>query len=283
MMPTNVKEIICRKLRKKDSYSPAIRSFALTLHFYSPKAYNYVRQTWDKLLPSPSTIRQWYRTVDGSPGFTKQALHAIALRSQGSTPTVVNLVIDEMSIREQIIYDKGRFYSGVDYGTLEDFQHNNACTPTAKNALMFMAVSLNDHWKVSIGYFLINNLNSIERANLLKLALQELHDSKCKVYSVTFDGAASNICMCTDLGANFYYGPKFKPYFINPITKEECYVFFDFCHMIKLVRNTLGDKKILKTHNGNVIAWDHIKKLQEFQHKEGLRAANKLTNNEITE
>lgn len=158
-----------------------------------------------------------------------------------------------MSIREQIVYDKKRFYGGVDYGTLENFQNDNDCIPTAKNTLMFMAVSLNENWKVPIGYFLIRSLNSIERANLLKLALKELHDSNCKVYSIIFDGASSNISMCTFLGANFHYGPKFKPYFINPITKEECFVFFDLCHIIKLVINTLGDKKILKTQSGKII------------------------------
>lgn len=148
-----------------------------------------------------------------------------------------------MSIREQIIYDKERFHSGVDYGTLKDFHNSDSILPV-KSALMFMAVSLNDHWKVPIGYFLINSLNNIEQANILTLTLQELHNSKCKIYSITFDGASTNIHMRTYLGANFYYRPiyNFKPYFINLITKEEYFIFLDFCH-IKLVRNTLGDKK----------------------------------------
>lgn len=251
-MPEKVKEIMSRKLLKRKEYSASIRSFALTLYFYSPKAYNYMRKTWDKLLPAPSTIRQWYRAVDGSPGFTREALEAISLRYKDSKPTIINLVTDEMSIREQVIYDKEKFYGNINYGTLKNSYHNNNNVPTAKNALMFMAVSLNDSWKVPIGYFLINSLNSVERANLMTLALQKLHDSKCKVYSITFDGASSNISMCTDLGANFHYGPKFKPYFLNPITKEECFVFFDFCHMIKLIRNTLGDKKNFKNSR-----WEH--------------------------
>lgn len=72
MMPEHVKEMMSRKLNGKGRYSPKIRSFALTLHFYSPKAYNYIRKTWKNLLPSPSAIKQWYRVVDGSPGFTKK-------------------------------------------------------------------------------------------------------------------------------------------------------------------------------------------------------------------
>lgn len=76
-----------------------------------------------------------------------------------------------MSIREQIIYDKERFHGGVDYGTLKDFHNSDSILP-AKSALMFMAVSLNDHWKVPFGYFLINSLNSVKRVNILTLALQ---------------------------------------------------------------------------------------------------------------
>ncbi|GFS18021.1 THAP domain-containing protein 9 [Elysia marginata] len=44
-------------------YSPELRSFALTLHFYSPKAYAYVRKAFDTCLPHPRTLkncmRQW--------------------------------------------------------------------------------------------------------------------------------------------------------------------------------------------------------------------------------
>lgn len=101
MLPDNIKEILQRTLKGKGKYSPKLRSFALTLYFYSPKAYNYVRKTWNNLLPAPSTIRKWYQVVDGSPGFTQEALDAIALRSKElSKPIIVNLVSDEMAIRE---------------------------------------------------------------------------------------------------------------------------------------------------------------------------------------
>lgn len=283
MLPDNVKEILQRKLKGKGKYSPKLRSFALTLHFYSPKAYNYVRKTWTNLLPAPSTIKSWYQVIDGSPGFTKEALNAIALRAKDSSKSViVNLVLDEMAIREQVIFHQGTFHGGVDYGTIQESGHDNDSLRTATNALVFMAVSLNDSWKIPIGYFLIHSLNGSERANLLTQALQLLHDCNCKVYSTTFDGAASNFAMCTALGANFKYGtPQFKPYFINPITSDKCFIFLDFCHSFKLVRNTLGDKKILTTTSGETIKWEYFERLYELQCKEGLRTGNKLTKKHI--
>ena len=46
------KSIIC-----KEKYPPALRSFAITLHFYSPNAYGFVRRKFCNALPDPSTLR----------------------------------------------------------------------------------------------------------------------------------------------------------------------------------------------------------------------------------
>lgn len=51
--------------------------------------------------------------------------------------------------------------------------------------------------------------------------------------------------------------------------------------MIKLVRNAIGDKKILQTSNGEKTEWSHIVNLHELQEKEGLKAANKLSSKHI--
>nr|CAH7721060.1 unnamed protein product [Callosobruchus chinensis] len=86
-------------------YDPALRSFALTLSFYSPRAYNFVRSTFNKSLPHLSTISKWYRSVDGSPGFTQEALLALKLKNDYALSqkelVYCNLVLDEMSIRRQ--------------------------------------------------------------------------------------------------------------------------------------------------------------------------------------
>lgn len=60
--------------------TPELRTFAVTLHFYSPTAYNYVRDSFNKTLPYPSTIWKWYTTVDGTPGFTDECLKAVEIK-----------------------------------------------------------------------------------------------------------------------------------------------------------------------------------------------------------
>ena len=41
-------------------YPPELKSFALTLQFYSAKAYEFVRRTFNLALPHQSQIRRWY-------------------------------------------------------------------------------------------------------------------------------------------------------------------------------------------------------------------------------
>lgn len=77
IIKSNKKGCIVRK-----KYSAELRTFALTLNFYSTKAYNYVRKTFQTCLPSTKTISKWYQTVNGKPGFTKEAF--IALKHKAS-------------------------------------------------------------------------------------------------------------------------------------------------------------------------------------------------------
>jgi hypothetical protein len=68
-------EMLRRKLANQSTepYNEDIRSFALTLHFYSPKAYDFLRSSFSKALPHPCTLRNWCSAVGGKPGFTHEA------------------------------------------------------------------------------------------------------------------------------------------------------------------------------------------------------------------
>jgi len=73
------RQIILKQLNgtSEKKISPELRAFALTLHFYSSSAYNYVRKVFNKSLPHPSTICKWYAVINGSPGFTTKSLNAL--------------------------------------------------------------------------------------------------------------------------------------------------------------------------------------------------------------
>lgn len=272
-------EILKRNKGLKKKYSEELRKFALTLNFYSSKAYEYVNQTFKNLLPERSTIRKWYSVINGRPGFTNEVFHALKCKvKQSKMPILCNLVIDEIAIRESIDYDEKRYYGHVDLEINEEINCDNL--PIARHALVFMLVAINGHWKVPVAYFFIKSLNSQERASLLQKCLELIHYSGIIVRSLTFDGASVNINMCISLGANFEIGKNVKPYFIDPATQNKIYCFFDPCHMLKLVRNTLRDKSIL-IFGEEKILWEDIVFLQKLQEEEGLKAATKISKKHI--
>ena len=65
-------------------YSPALRSFALTFHLYSPHAHRYVRKMFDTCLPHPRTISKWYQQVDGQPGFTNLSFSDLKIKADAT-------------------------------------------------------------------------------------------------------------------------------------------------------------------------------------------------------
>lgn len=66
----DIQQLLKRTHKKTNKYLPELRAFALTLHYYSPRAYNYVRAKFNNALPNQRTLREWYKAVNGDPGFT---------------------------------------------------------------------------------------------------------------------------------------------------------------------------------------------------------------------
>ena len=259
----------------RKQYSPTLKKFALTLNFYSPKAYRYVRDTFNLALPHPSVLQSWYKSVDGEPGFNKEVLdvlsqHVQEARSSGKN-VLCNLTVDEMAIHKQIAWDGTRFRGYVDIGTEVD----DDSLPAASEALVFMLVALDASWKMPIAYFLITGLSGIERANLVLQALRKLHTIGVIVTSITCDGASSNQTMFAELGVKIQKDKR-EPWFTHPSDlSRRVYVILDVCHMLKLLRNTFATQ-ILVNKDGQNISWQYVESLHQLQVTSGLRAGNKI-------
>ncbi|XP_071749625.1 uncharacterized protein [Lepeophtheirus salmonis] len=105
---------------RRSSYSPELRAFALTLSFYSTKAYSYARKTFDLCLPSLSTIRNWYSNVDSDLGFTQSSFDILKSKAtkalESKEEIFVNLTLDEMSVFKKILWNGKRFDGYVNIG-----------------------------------------------------------------------------------------------------------------------------------------------------------------------
>lgn len=266
-----------RKRAKK--YTPELRSFALTLDFYSPKAYDYVREIFKNVLPHRRTLQEWYASVDCEPGFSTEALQMLKRKTK-SKNVVCALMLDEMHIRKNVQWDGSKYVGYADYSAGEKGKNEEAGT-YAKEVLVFMLNGVNERWKVPVGYFFISSMGGEEKANLVNACLSFLNESGVKVVSLTFDGARTNFSMCRKLGASFKDPKNLKTWFLHPCTKERVYLFVDPPHALKLVRNTIGTYKIMYDADNKAIRWSYFEDLVKTQCEEKLHVGCRATNRHV--
>lgn len=138
-----------------------------------------MRDTFDKNLPHPSTIRQWYRNcdLDATSGFTQFSLGLIKQKAKEmeknkNEQLLVSIVMDEMNIMRDMLWCRStnKFIGTIDLGvpkTKEEFD-------LATNVIVVMAVGLYADFQQPIGYYFIQTLKSHERASLTNQVLEEL-------------------------------------------------------------------------------------------------------------
>lgn len=277
---SNTDEILnCLKNGKvTKSYEPRFRSFALTLHYYSPRAYNYLRTVFGDHLPSSSTIRSWFCSVDGSPGISSDALQALKTKTADANKNgkilLACLILDEMALHKNYQWgdNEHETLGTVQYGSkLPDKTDKK---DIAREALVFLINGINEKFKIPVGYFLINKLKSKEKATLTSEIILAVSKTGIKVIGMTFDGLKGNITMCRNLGANFMLD---MPFIVNPHSSDKVFLFWDAAHMEKLARNRLATLRVLYNSNDEPIEWKYFERLETFQEKIGCQLGNKLT------
>ncbi|KAL4084493.1 hypothetical protein QTP88_023781 [Uroleucon formosanum] len=89
------------KNAKNRRYSDELKKLALTLNYYSPKAYKYCRTIFK--IPHPTAIRSWTSSINGETEIENKEF---------------NLVFDAMCIKKQVIWNKQahKFTGYNDYG-----------------------------------------------------------------------------------------------------------------------------------------------------------------------
>lgn len=74
---------------------------------------------------------------------------------------------------------------------------------------------------------------------------------------------------------------KSVPWFPHPVTKEDICIFLDQAHMVKLVRNTLGDYGVLYDAEDKSIEWKYFKDLVTPLEDEKIHLATKIISRHI--
>ncbi|KAH8027113.1 hypothetical protein HPB51_002267 [Rhipicephalus microplus] len=68
-----------------------------------PAAYEYVRSKFNEALPSQRTLRGWYKSIQGAPGFTAEAFAFLEKFAEArDEPFYCALIVDDMAIRKHV-------------------------------------------------------------------------------------------------------------------------------------------------------------------------------------
>lgn len=266
-----IKKSNCHRYHPK--HTPALRKFAVTLHYCSAAAYKHVRQVFKGRLPHPRVIGKWCENSSGDPGFNKQALDILNKRFKSSGQRMIcTLTVDELPLRHQTKWT-GRKPSGVvDFGA-----GSEKSGEIATQAYIFIIVCMNENWKIPVAYFLVSRLSAETRANLLKTCLSECYNVGVDIVAIKFDGSASNLEVANLMGCDLKNPACLKTTFSHPICGSEVAIIFDAGQLRQIVRNTFEAKRLIIDDCGKEIRWQLLSNLKKLQNNEVLNFAKKIS------
>ena len=191
-------------------YSKRIKELSFTLHYYSPKAYRYLRTLFS--LPSPRMIRKWLENVECKPGFLIDVMATMQTREKC---LACSLVIDSMSLRRRLIMDHlaGTIHGYVDIGGEQVVDEKKE----AKEALVFLLVPLTSRTRYPVGFFFVDKIDAALQSTLIRQCLQLCAEQHIQVVNITCDGCHANISTLKRLGASIPDAPYFK----HPTTQKD--------------------------------------------------------------
>lgn len=286
-VPDDLKTIVeyLLGMHKGTKYAEAVRIFILTLRFYSPRAYEYIRLKFEKNLPHSATIRKWYQRSElrCETGICERSLELlkdlVQKLNQKNEKLHAALVHDEMSLRQHVEWLKNekKFSGFITFGKVNEEVET---LPIATFVLVFMLSGINIPFNIPIAYYFISSLEGIDKVVLMSSIMQKLKNIGVNLLTTTSDGASTNITAYEILGTSFDLR-HFNTQFTNPYDDAEIiYPFLDIPHMLKLIRNVLANHKIIYDRLGRSIEWKFFEQLLEVKNKTNF-TTHKLTKDHI--
>ena len=261
-----------KKKNKGQRYSKEMKSFALSLHHISAKAYRMVAKFFK--MPSRRSLSNWVSHFPTACGLPKIAKEMISAKVQMMSPSakLCSLTMDEVSLKANLQYDQ----CTDEVVGVEDFGEGKRTNKVATSALVFKARGIKEKWKQPLGYVLVHESCPSEE---IKSILFEMIDD------LTSIGLFVETII-SDLGSNFQkllrelnITPD-KPWFIHK--GKKIFYLYDPPHLIKAVRNNLMKYDFHFGKNVKKVAsWEDIQVIYERDRTQNLRCCPKLTEKHI--
>ena len=164
------------KGKKGMRWHPLMIRFCLYIRHHSSKAYEALRQSGCISLPSQRTLRDYSHSVKAMPGFSNEVDDQLKAAAKPLTlkewEKLVVLLVDEIYIKEDLVYDKheGTLIGFMNLGEVNnhllafeqsfDTDTDSNATALAKTALTFMVKGIFTSLRFPYAYFLCTTLTA---------------------------------------------------------------------------------------------------------------------------
>lgn len=255
-------------------HKEGIECFAQYIAFYNSEVYENILSQFDIVLPPLSSVRKLLNTNDGDPGWSHGAfctMKRLSAKYEGSSKLLCSLLVAETSIKRKEEWDGRKMRGYVDCGPQlsgAGFDIDVDGFPVARSALVLMVVPLEPQvlWRVPVGYFFVNRLSSVEKANIIRECILRLHAVGSVILSVTCDVPFSDKTFLSSLGVSFALLPHICPYFVHPADPLlRVHVIFDSCSVLTSVQNMWASSQGFIDVDKRSIHWKFVSELMKLQ------------------
>ena len=243
------------KGRQGMRWHPAIIRWCLYMHHRSSGAYTTLQKSGIICMPSERTLRDYRHFNTSSSGFSRDTdlqLLDLIKQEKSELAKYVTLVIDEMYIKEGLLYNKhsGALVGFEDLGDINNLigkferqaESGSLARPIAKCMLTFMVRGLLTSIKFVYAQFPCSSSKGCNIFVLVWEAIERLTRIGVKVLAIVCDGAKNNRRMLS-----LHSTGKGLCYKTDNVYSEDKHPIFFICdppHLIKTTRNCFSRGKL---------------------------------------
>ncbi|XP_021252580.1 DNA transposase THAP9 [Numida meleagris] len=249
--------------RRPAEYCPAMRRFACLLHLRHRAAYEQLRKVFP--LPHPISLTNWLSNDHAAPGFSNDMFLQLQEKVERGEQAYCYcaLMVQDMSLQKCQEWDlqTQRLTGFVDLGA-GSLDADEA--PLASEVVVVMAAGISSPWRAPLGYFFVSSVTGCLLAQLLRQAISKLNNIGVTVLAVTSGANACGAETARALGIRIS-PQRIRWAFHHPPSSAHCIAyFFDVCHALQLIRNTLQYFQKIQWLT-DTVQWQHVVELATLQ------------------
>ncbi|XP_036337004.1 uncharacterized protein LOC118747120 [Rhagoletis pomonella] len=229
---------------RNTKYTEEERSLAQNIKYMSSKAYGFMREDLSFRLPHQRSLLRWRPIRYVRPGIDESVIANLKnmVTSMPENHRICQITWDEISIRKDLTYNQ---FTDVIDGFVDNGQGQREMV-IGNKCLFFMIKGICSKWKYILSYYVSHHaVCAKDLAQLIRTNIEVAQSIGLKIKAAVCDQAGPNQSAFRILGVSEENGQfLFKG--------EKIHFMYDYCHLMKSMRNTFLNNHEVITEDGIV-------------------------------